>query len=319
GALRLVVGSPMPFVSGGHFILSSNEEARRRLVIDLKKATRPDFELALRKQSAKEKLLAFQAQSAAEARDKAEARSSVAEKSDNAANIRRWRVVIDPGHGGKDGGARTTDGTLEKEIVLSFSNILADALSGSGRFDVILTRTSDVFVPLKERVAIAQRNKADLFVSIHADSLPSDRTVRGTAVYTISRKASDRMTAEIAAQQNKSDAIAGYEVKDAPNAVVDILFDLTRRETSNLSALFARHFVGDMRGKIRFFKFPLQRGAFTVLRVPDIPSALIELGFLSNAADAKQLSSAGWREKVALEMAAAIARYFDQPVARLKP
>jgi len=206
---------------------------------------------------------------------------------------------------------------LEKEIVLSFAKHLATALSGSGRFDVILTRTSDKFVPLKERVKIARDNYADLFISIHSDSFPRDRRVRGTAVYTISKKASDSMAAQLVAQQNQSDAIAGYEIQGGPNEVVDILFDLTRRETSNLSILFARHFLKDMKGKIRFFKAPLQRGAFTVLQVPDIPSALIELGFLSNNADAELLSSPAWRERIALEMAGTIASYFKVPLSGL--
>jgi len=113
----------------------------------------------------------------------------MATKGDAPQQGRRWRIVVDPGHGGKDGGAKTRNGVLEKEIVLSFSQYLATALSGSGRFDVILTRTSDKFVPLKERVKIARDNNADLFVSIHSDSFPRDRRVRGTAIYTISKKA----------------------------------------------------------------------------------------------------------------------------------
>ena len=280
-----------------------------RLVFDFNKATQAHFRIAMARQAEEARL------KKTKAAKKQDAQSAA--KADAPIRGRRWRIVIDPGHGGKDGGAKTRKGVLEKEIVLSFAEHLATALSGSGRFDVILTRTSDTFVPLKERVKIARDNDADLFVSIHSDSFPRDRRVRGTAVYTISNKASDRMAAQLAAQQNQSDAIAGYEIKGGPNEVVDILFDLTRRETSNLSVLFARHFLKDMKGKIRFFKVPLQRGAFTVLQVPDIPSALIELGFLSNNADAELLSSPAWRERIALEMAGAIASYFKTPLSGL--
>ena len=307
--LRLIVGAEVPFVIRDTFIVPKEADKPTRLVFDFNKATQAHFRVAMARQAEEARLEKTKADK------KQDAQAS--EKADAPTRGRRWRIVIDPGHGGKDGGAKTRKGVLEKDIVLSFSEHLATALSGSGRFDVILTRTSDKFVPLKERVKIARDNDADLFVSIHSDSFPRDRRVRGTAVYTISKKASDSMAAQLVAQQNQSDAIAGYEIKDGPNEVVDILFDLTRRETSNLSVLFARHFLKDMKGKIRFFKVPLQRGAFTVLQVPDIPSALIELGFLSNNADAELLSSPAWRERIALEMAGTIASYFKTPLSGL--
>lgn len=307
--LRLIVGAEVPFVLGDTFIVPKDADKPTRLVFDFNKATQAHFRIAMARQAEEARL------EKTKASKKQDALSS--EKEDAPRRGRRWRIVIDPGHGGKDGGAKTRKGVLEKEIVLSFAEHLATALSGSGRFDVILTRTSDKFVPLKERVKIARDNDADLFVSIHSDSFPRDRRVRGTAVYTISKKASDSMAAQLVAQQNQSDAIAGYEIKGGPNEVVDILFDLTRRETSNLSVLFARHFLKDMKGKIRFFKVPLQRGAFTVLQVPDIPSALIELGFLSNNADAELLSSPAWRKRIALEMAGTIASYFKAPLSGL--
>ncbi|MEP1441501.1 MAG: N-acetylmuramoyl-L-alanine amidase, partial [Hyphomicrobiales bacterium] len=313
--LRLIVGAEVPFLLRDSFVVPKSEGQPTRLVFDFNKATQSQFRIAMARQ-AEEARLERTRETEAAAKAAADEKKA-AEKGDAPTQGRRWRIVVDPGHGGKDGGAKTRKGLLEKEIVLSFAKHLASALSGSGRFDVILTRTSDKFVPLKERVRIGRENNADLFVSIHSDSFPKDRRVRGTAIYTISNKASDRMAAEIAAEQNQSDAIAGYEVKDAPNEVVDILFDLTRRETSNLSVLFARHFLNNMKGKVRFFKIPLQRGAFTVLRVPDVPSALIELGFLSNNADAELLSSEAWRERIALEMAGTIASYFKVPLAGL--
>ena len=307
--IRLIVGAEVPFVLKDTFIVPTEADKPTRLVFDFNKTTQAQFRIAMARQAEEARLEKTKA-------DKKQD-TQASEKADAPTRGRRWRIVVDPGHGGKDGGAKTRKGVLEKEIVLSFAEHLATALSGSGRFDVILTRTSDTFVPLKERVKIARDNDADLFVSIHSDSFPRDRRVRGTAIYTISKKASDSMAAQLVAEQNQSDAIAGYEIKDGPNEVVDILFDLTRRETSNLSVLFARHFLKDMKGKIRFFKVPLQRGAFTVLQVPDIPSALIELGFLSNNADAELLSSPAWRERIALEMAGTIASYFKTPLSGL--
>lgn len=312
--LRVIIGADVPFILKDSFILPKQQKQPSRLVFDFEKTSETRFRTAIARQAEEARL----AQELEETKKQQQLEAAKrAQKQEAVRQTRRWRIVIDPGHGGKDGGAKTRKGVLEKNIVLSFSKRLAEALSGSGRFDVILTRTSDLFVPLKERVKIARDNSADLFISIHADSLPQDRRVRGTAIYTISSKASDAMAAELATQQNQSDAIAGYNVQDAPDEVVDILFDLTRRETSNLSTLFARHFLEDMKGKIRFFKIPLQKGAFTVLRVPDVPSALIELGFLSNNADADLLSSEKWRERVALEMAATIAAYFKVPLSGL--
>lgn len=308
--LRLIIGAEVPFILKGSFIVPKDADQPMRLVYDFYKTTQSQFRIAMARQAEEARLEKAQ-------KDKKPQSEKAATKGDAPQQGRRWRIVVDPGHGGKDGGAKTRNGVLEKEIVLAFSQYLAAALSGSGRFDVILTRTSDKFVPLKERVKIARDNNADLFVSIHSDSFPRDRRVRGTAIYTISKKASDSMAATLVAQQNQSDAIAGYEIQGGPNEVVDILFDLTRRETSNLSLLFARHFLNDMKGKIRFFKIPLQRGAFTVLQVPDVPSALIELGFLSNNADADLLSSDAWRERIALEMAGTIAAYFKVPLSGL--
>lgn len=309
--LRLIVGTEVPFILKDSFVVPKQGDQPTRLVFDFDKATQSQFRIAMARQAEEARLENNKQEEAKKQETKA------AKKGDFPRLRRRWRIVVDPGHGGKDGGAKTRKGVMEKEIVLSFAEHLASALSGSGQFDVILTRTSDTFVPLKERVKIGRDNDADLFVSIHSDSFPRDRRVRGTAIYTISKKASDSMAATLVAQQNQSDAIAGYDIKDGPDDVVDILFDLTRRETSNLSVLFARHFLKDMKGKVRFFKIPLQRGAFTVLQVPDVPSALIELGFLSNNADAELLSSNEWRERIALEMAGTIASYFKVPLSGL--
>ncbi len=309
GTLRLVIESHVPMIVEQFFIAESNIENQERLVFDLKKSSEREFRITLAKQAEKRRLLALKQKKDDILKKQKEPRQ------DRAKPKRKKRIVIDPGHGGKDGGAKTQAGMLEKDIVLFFSQILAKSLLDTNQYDVRLTRTDDRFVSLSRRVEIARNFNADLFVSIHADSLPEDRRVRGSAIYTISEKASDVMAARIAKEQNQSDAIAGHEVVNAPEAVIDILFDLTRKETSNLSIVFARHFYDNMRSRIHFFKKPLQRAAFTVLRVPDIPSALIELGFLSNSQDAELLSSEEWRHKAAIDMAETISAYLKKTVA----
>ena len=313
---RLVIETGVPFAIEKKFIVSEAYGEGKRLVFDLKKSSEKEFRITVLGQAEERRLAKEEAERRAQelALSTTENGTEPAKKEDKIKPLIKKRVVLDPGHGGKDGGAKTVAGVLEKDIVLSFSKKLAKELEATGEFEVTLTRNGDEFIRLSERVAIARDNKADLFVSIHADSLPNDRSVRGTAVYTISERASDEMAASIAAEQNKSDAIAGHEIIDGPDEVIDILFDLTRRETSNLSIVFARHFYNNMQSQIRFFKRPLQRGAFTVLRVPDIPSVLIELGFLSNAQDAKQLSNDDWRQDSAAKMAITIAEYFEKPV-----
>lgn len=314
---RLVIETSVPFVVEKSFATADSAGGGgRRLVFDLVKSTETAFRIAAVREAQAQRLQQEERSRSDGVRQPfvESAGAERAAKADIAKPHRKRRIVIDPGHGGKDGGAMTVAGVLEKEIVLSFSHELAEKLRSTGEFDVTLTRNDDRFVSLNERVRTARDRDAELFVSIHADSLPEDRRVRGTAVYTISERASDVMAARIAAEQNKSDAIAGHEIINGPDAVIDILFDLTRRETSNLSIVFARHFFADMKSQISFFKKPLQRAAFTVLRVPDIPSVLIELGFLSNDEDAKLLSSNAWREETAAKMAATIAGYFDKPI-----
>ena len=313
---RLVVEADIPFAIENQFFVPESNGQGKRLVIDLLKSTEEAFRLVVEQQNEERQLAKKEAEQIQQAlkQDANGNKTERAAKENQAQPVRKKRIVIDPGHGGKDGGSRTLKGVLEKDIVLSFSKKLAQNLRDTGEFDVIMTREDDVFLRLSERVRIAREYKTDLFVSIHADSFPNDRRVRGTAIYTISEQASDAMAASIAEQQNKSDAIAGHEIINGPDEVVDILFDLTRRETSNLSILFARHFFNSMQTQIRFFKKPLQRASFTVLRVPDIPSVLIELGFLSNAQDAKLLSSDEWREESAVKMAKTIADYFEKPI-----
>ncbi len=219
-----------------------------------------------------------------------------------------FRVVVDPGHGGIDTGAVGLGRTIEKEITLAFSRELRAELESRPGIEVILTRDSDIFIPLNDRVQFARQHNADLFISIHADSV-RQRYVRGATVYTISEKASDSVAAEIADSENKSDAIAGLTFDDQPEDVSDILIDLARRETLGFSVQFARLAVDSIGDEVRMIKNPHRHAGFRVLRAPDVPSVLVELGFLSNAEDEKLLNQADWRAKIATQIASAVENF----------
>ncbi len=224
-------------------------------------------------------------------------------------------VVLDPGHGGIDSGAHGRGGTLEKTVTLAFAKVFAAKLKATGRYDVFMTRTDDTFVSLGDRVAFARDHDADLLLSIHANSFYG-AAVRGATVYTVSDKASDKMAEEMANSENQSDVLAGVDVKgEDSNEVKDILLDLTRRETRNFGEVFARHLVTDLGRTTRMFKDPHQRASFKVLEAPDVPSALIELGFLSNATDEKLLISPKWQERTADSMLKAVDEFFETQLA----
>jgi N-acetylmuramoyl-L-alanine amidase len=218
-------------------------------------------------------------------------------------------VVVDPGHGGIDSGAMVR-GLVEKNIVFAFAKELADKLRASGHYKVIMTRDSDVFVALGERVKIARDAGASLFVSIHADTISDAASVSGATVYTCSEHASDAEAARTAEKENQADAVAGVESKDDNSGVSDILFDLTRQETRTYSHVFARTLVNYWQVAARLNKNPERSAGFRVLKAPDVPSVLIELGYLSNAADGSALTSARWRDSTTNKVAGAIDAFF---------
>jgi N-acetylmuramoyl-L-alanine amidase len=219
-------------------------------------------------------------------------------------------IAIDAGHGGIDTGALGASGkTLEKDVTLSFAKTLADKLNAELGFRAFLTRSDDTFVSLPERVTIARQGKARLFISLHADTL-RQKGIRGATVYTISDRASDKLAESLAVRENLSDDIAGIETSDEPEEVADILIDLTRRETQAFSIQLAEHVVKSFEGQIELINNPLRHAGFRVLQAPDVPSVLLELGFLSNAEDEKLLTSKAWREKVASLIADGAVTYF---------
>lgn len=219
---------------------------------------------------------------------------------------RRFRVVIDAGHGGIDTGAKGVTGTLEKTITLAFALELQKALRDMGEYDVFLTRDRDIFLRLDERVRLARQHEADLLISIHADAIRL-RGVRGATVYTVADKASDAEAAAKAIRENLADEVAGITVEEESQDVADILADLIRRETQSFSIRFARSLVGELSSSIQMInKNPHRFAGFRVLSAPDVPSVLLELGYLSNPEDEKLLRDPDWRAKAVSSISSAI-------------
>jgi N-acetylmuramoyl-L-alanine amidase len=224
--------------------------------------------------------------------------------------------VLDPGHGGIDNGTKATTGEMEKTIVLQFSLMLRDKIEKTGRYRVVMTRTDDTFVALGDRVAIARERQAALFVSIHADALRrTEGDAQGATVYTLSERPSDIRAARLAEAENEADAIAGLDLSSEPKDVAGILIDLARRETKTFSLQFAQAVVGELKPSGRLHPNPLRSAAFVVLKAPDVPSVLVELGYVSNKTDLKSLISAEWRDRTADLLVHAVDRFFTTRLA----
>jgi N-acetylmuramoyl-L-alanine amidase len=224
-------------------------------------------------------------------------------------------IIIDPGHGGLDSGTSAVNGMLEKDLVLDEALRLARVLGKSGPFIVHLTRDSDLYVPLSERVGIARSWHADLFISLHADSNP-DSSVNGLSIYTLSGSASDREAAALARKENQSDVIAGVDLGAENSQVAPILIDLAQRDTLNRSAHFALDALDRLSGATDILaRDPHRSAGFVVLKAPDVPAVLIELGYLSNARDAAKMSTTSWRDSVAAAIGRAVEREFPSPTA----
>jgi N-acetylmuramoyl-L-alanine amidase len=223
-------------------------------------------------------------------------------------------IVIDAGHGGKDPGAVGPTGTREKDITLRAALELRDALSRTGRYTVYMTRSDDRFIILQHRTRIAQRHKADLFISLHADS-HARSSAHGLSVYTLSETASDREAAALAARENKADLIGGVDLRSESSEVSSILIDLVQRETMNLSAKYAQTLVATMSRRIAILPNPHRFAGFMVLKAPDTPSVLVEMGFISNQKEEWQLKQRSYRSKIVDGIIEATDRYFDSQVA----
>jgi N-acetylmuramoyl-L-alanine amidase len=217
-------------------------------------------------------------------------------------------VMLDPGHGGKDPGAVGVSGTYEKHVSLAAALELKRQLEAEGRYRVALTRTRDTFIPLDDRVARAQAHGAALFVSMHADAL-SDHSVRGASVYTLADSASDAQTAALARRENSADRFGGAGFNTSPE-IARILASLVRRETRIGSSQLARSMVGNLDDNLPMLPNPERHAGFVVLKAADIPSVLVEMGFMSNPVDEAELRRPRHRTRIAEAMKRAVDAYF---------
>jgi N-acetylmuramoyl-L-alanine amidase len=228
----------------------------------------------------------------------------------SAATPMRPVIVLDPGHGGVDSGARGLGGVQEKTLVFGFCAELKRQLDATKRYAIVMTRDGDQYVDLDDRVAIARKANASLFISVHADTLSEDKNVSGSTVYTVADRASDAEAARIAARENAADRSPGGASRlDNPD-VAGILFDLKRRETRTYDHIFSRGLVDNLRGAAKLNHNPERSAGFVVLKAPEFPSVLVELGYLSNPQDVQSLASPDWRASAAAAMVRAIDAFF---------
>lgn len=292
-AARIVLETARDAVIKKSFVLAPQSGFKWRLVVDLE---------LLRAQPLK--------QVSAEWYDNSVSEQKPVQKSDEQPKVKPL-IVLDPGHGGKDPGAIGVSGVYEKHLTLAMVKQLRALLEKTGRYRVKLTRETDIFIALYARRRFARSVNADLFISIHADSIKKPQT-RGLSVYTLSEKASDKEAEKLAEKENKVDLIAGIDLSNETQEVTDILIDLARRETNNRSSFFAEKLMGEIRKEIKVLPNSHRFAGFAVLKSPDVPSVLIEMGYLSNAEEERLLRQAPYREKLARAAVRAIDGYFAE-------
>jgi N-acetylmuramoyl-L-alanine amidase len=301
GGSRIVLDTKGPVKVDKAFVIDSAAGQPARLVIDMSATDKDTFQRAA-------------------SLEPHSSRGSAVKPSEAAPKLTgdpRPLVVLDPGHGGIDNGAKAASGELEKDVVLQFALGLRARLDASGKYRVAMTRSDDTFIPLTERVRFARTQGASLFVSIHADAIPkSEGQAEGATVYTLSENASDTEAARLAEAENRADAIAGVDLTAEPDDIANILVDLAQRETKTYSAQFARTLVGELKTAAKLHRDPVKAAGFKVLTAPDVPSVLVELGYMSTKDDLKLLTSAPWQAKTAAAVAQAVDTYFAPRLAR---
>lgn len=291
GRSRLIVSGKGAFTIELLDILKNDTSPGYRIVVDMVAASEAQFETALSIQADKT------GSTAAPKGDRLGATGDPAAK--------KFTIAIDPGHGGIDGGANGTTGTVEKDVTLAFGLELKARLEQNPGYSIVMTREKDEFLRLDDRVRIARQASADLFISVHADTIRV-RGVNGATVYTVSDRASDEAARALAERENLADQVAGVDASEENRDVADILTDLIRRETHAFSIRFARSLVGELSSKIEMINNPHRSAGFRVLRAPDVPSVLVELGYLSDAGDEERLNDPEWRKKAVESIGAAV-------------
>jgi N-acetylmuramoyl-L-alanine amidase len=322
GRARTELSLSAPAMVQQAYVLDPIADQPARLVIDLVTTTEDDFQARAAADLAKsqaigttssapaaESSVADASSTEAPASPSVEAPSSAPPDATPAPSGSRPLIVLDPGHGGIDNGASAPNGIHEKDITLAFALLLRDALVKTGRFDVAMTRDDDTYLTLNERVDLARQNKADLFISLHADTF-QQADIRGTSIYTRDENATDILDKVLADGENHADIVSGYVQPDVKPAVVDILVDLMRRQVRQQAYLAAEDIVTAMEPSVTLRRFPVRQADFFVLQAPDVPSMLIELGFMSNAADITNLEDANWRTQMVQVISTGVENYF---------
>jgi len=304
GLSRVVVDLTGPVSARRAFLMDPEGDRGYRLILDLVPATRKAF-LSLGEALKKSPLVAKQEPPAA-----ARVAFPTPPRKPEMDTVKRV-IAIDPGHGGVDPGTVGGSGTYEKFITLSMAREIRDQLQATGRYKIVLTRDQDVFVRLRDRIAISREAGAELFISIHADAI-KDRKIRGLSVYTLSEKASDKEAAALADKENKADLIAGIDLSKETPEVTNILIDLAQRESMNQSARFAARLVKELARETKLLRNTHRFAGFVVLKAPDVPSVLMELGFLSNRQDEEALKRKSYRAKLIAAMVRAVDAYFSR-------
>jgi len=304
GNSRLVVDVEKPVKLINHVLLPSTARHPYRLVFDLQTTSVDKFGRAERQ---------FTSNDWVEPPDRvAIAKPPTAGRtSPKGLGPQKRIVVLDPGHGGPDPGALSVSGLREKEITLKVAETVKRTLERTGRYKVYLTRNEDIYVPLRKRYQLAEEAGAELFISLHADS-NRDSRLRGASIYTLSENASDREAAALAAKENRSDAIAGIDLSNQSDAVASFLIELRQRQTMNESALFSEVLIGEVASNSRLLRNSHRFAGFAVLKSPDVPSILMELGYLSNRADEKLLRSSAHHRQIASAILRATDAFFER-------
>jgi N-acetylmuramoyl-L-alanine amidase len=313
GGSRIVMDLKRPAKIEKAYVLDGENGQPPKLIVELSATDRASFMQAIATEN--RRAMAATPQPATVAAVAAPAAAPSHDASDM-----RPVVVIDPGHGGIDQGTQAASGENEKDIVLDFAKALRERIEKAGKYRVVMTRSDDTFIPLADRVKIARQHKAALFVSVHADALPrGEGDAQGATVYTLSDTASDAEAAKLAESENRADLIAGINLTEEPADVADILIDLARRETKTFSNRFARTLVKEMKNVARLHKNPLKSAGFRVLKAPDVPSVLLELGYVSNKDDLQHLVSDSWRSRTVGSVAQAVDLFFGKRVVATEP
>ena len=303
--VRIAFDLKQPVLIKKAFVLPPQSGFNWRFAIDLEAATERDFLSKIGSANSQT--------SDSFNRDEILPKNNIkSQKSTPSQQSKRKIIVIDAGHGGVDPGAIGYKGTYEKKITLAIAKELKEELDKNSKYKVYLTRNRDVFIPLRDRVKIARKYDADLFISIHADSA-RNRKAKGLSVYTLSETASDKEAAALAEKENKADIVAGLNFADHTKEVSDILLSLAQRETNNSSSEFANLLSSEMSKIVKTVSNTHRFAGFAVLKAPDVPSVLLELGYLSNPDEEKFLRQEKYRKKLAKATLKAVNKFFQDP------